>query len=307
MGVRMAQPVLIAGSGAMACLFAARLTAVKTPVAMLGTWPAGMKALRERGVCLVQQDGSEITYPVVAFSEKPVNFSADRAVVLVKSWQTEQVAHQLVNILAPDGIALSLQNGLGNREILADTLGSSRVALGVTTTGATLLGPARVRPGGEGTISLEANPSTGEFVQVFRQAGFNVEVTGDVEALMWGKLVVNSAINPLTALLRVPNGGLLASPYASTLMATLARETAAVAQALGIDLPYTDPVQAVMEVARKTAANRSSMFQDILRGAPTEIDAICGAIARSGEAVGVPTPVNQAMWLLVKAAVGRGD
>jgi 2-dehydropantoate 2-reductase len=302
-----ARPILIVGTGAMACLFAARLAAVKVPFAMLGTWPEGLSALRERGVCLVQDDGSETYYPLEVISEAPLDFTADRVLVLVKSWQTERVAHQLANILLPDGIALSLQNGLGNREVLADSLGSSRVAFGVTTTGATLLGPGRVKPGGEGTISLETHPLIGEFVRIFRRAGFAVEVTGDVEALMWGKLVVNSAINPLTALLRVPNGGLLASPHASTLMATLARETAAVAQASGIKLSFSDPVQAVIEVARRTARNRSSMFQDILRGAPTEIDTICGAIARAGEVVEVPTPVNQTMWLLVKAAVGVGD
>jgi 2-dehydropantoate 2-reductase len=299
--------VLIVGTGAMACLFAARLAAVKVLVAMLGTWSEGLNTIRERGVCLVRQDGAETVYPVAAFSEKGANFSVDRALVLVKSWQTERAAHQLENILSPDGIALTLQNGLGNREILADTLGSSRVALGVTTTGATLLGPGRVRPGGEGIISLENHPSIGDYTNIFMNAGFAVEATKEVDSLLWGKLVVNSAINPLSALLRVSNGELLSSTHARMLMAVVAKETAAVAQASGIKLPFNDPVQAVIEVVRRTALNRSSMFQDILRGAPTEIDAICGAIVKAGEAVEVPTPVNQAMWLLLKAAAGSGN
>ena len=128
-----------------------------------------------------------------------------------------------------------------------------------------------------------------------------VDVIPDANALVWGKLVVNAAINPLTALLGVPNGALLERPAARRVMATLARETAAVARALGISLPFGDPVARAEDVARHTAANRSSMFQDVKRGAPTEIDAICGAIFRAGEARGVAAPVNWAMWQLVSA------
>jgi 2-dehydropantoate 2-reductase len=84
-------------------------------------------------------------------------------------------------------------------------------------------------------------------------------------------------------------------------MVTVAREAAAVAVAQGLHLPYPDPVMAVETIARRTAANRSSMLQDVQRGAPTEIDAICGAIVSAGEQTGVPTPVNRTLWQLVKA------
>ena len=120
---------------------------------------------------------------------------------------------------------------------------------------------------------------------------------------MWGKLVINAAINPLTALLRVPNGELLQRPAAHLLMRVLAQEAAAVATALGIHLPFEDAVRAAEEVARKTANNHSSMFQDIRRGAPTEIDAICGAITQTGEKLGVATPFNRVCWHLTRASL----
>jgi 2-dehydropantoate 2-reductase len=136
---------------------------------------------------------------------------------------------------------------------------------------------------------------------VLKDAGFSVEVVADARSLVWGKLVVSAAINPLTALLRIPNGELLNRPAARLVMKALAGEAAAVASAQRVHLPFTDPLQAAETVARKTAANYSSMFQDVRRGAPTEIDAICGAVARTGKKTGIPTPVNHVCWQLVQA------
>jgi 2-dehydropantoate 2-reductase len=226
--------------------------------------------------------------------------------VLVKSWQTRRAAQQLAECLAEDGLALTLQNGVGNREELARQLGENRVALGVTTAGATLLGPGRVRPAGEGVVSLGAHPRLAPLAGLLRSAGFVVENAPDANVLLWGKLVINAAINPLTALLGVLNGELLVRPSARLLMQSVALEAAAVAEVSGVHLPYPDPVAAAETVARRTAANRSSMLQDIQRRAPTEIDAICGAIVQAGDEVSVPVPVNRTVLHLVKALAVEG-
>jgi 2-dehydropantoate 2-reductase len=291
---------LIVGTGAMACLFGARLAAVGTRVTMLGTWRAGLDALNGQGVRLVERDGSERVYTVRATDDPADCRDARLALVLVKAWQTPRAAMQLSHCLAPEGLAATLQNGLGNREELARRLGEERVALGVTTFGATLLGPGHVRSGGDGVISLGAHPRLGPLEELLRASSFPVEIVPDADALLWGKLVINAAINPLTALLRVPNGELLERPCANELMAEAALEAAAVAEAVGMH-PSTDPAQAARWVAQRTAVNHSSMLQDVMRDAPTEIDAICGAIAAYGERHAVPTPVNRLLWMLVKA------
>jgi len=291
--------VLIVGTGALANLFAARLAAVGNSVGMLGTWPEGLAALQSNGVCLVDARGREQSYPVQASSEPDDFVGASLALVLVKAWQTQRAAHQLKTCLTLDGIALSLQNGLGNRETLSGILGESRVGLGVTTTGATLLGPGRVRPGGEGEITLGAHPRLKPLANLIENANFNIDFSQDLQALIWGKLVVNAAINPLTALLRIPNGELLKRPSTNTLMAKTAEEVANVAAAQGIRLPFDAPVSAAANVARKTAANHSSMLQDVYRGAPTEIDAICGAVVRAGKQANIPTPTNYAFLRLM--------
>lgn len=295
------QSVLIIGTGALAVYFAARLSASGTPVSILGTWKEGLGALQQNGARLILENGSELAARVTVTDAPSACKGARLALVLVKAWQTERAAAQLKECLSADGLAVSLQNGLGNRETLIHFLGESRVGLGITTSGATLLGPGVARSGGEGSVSIETHPRLGKLEKLLKGAGFRVEIVPDARALVWGKLVVSTAINPLTALLRAPNGALLERPAARMLMAELARETAAVAKAMGLTLPFADPVMAVEEVAQQTAANHSSMWQDVARGAPTEIDAICGAVTRSAEALGLPAPLNRTMWNLVSA------
>jgi 2-dehydropantoate 2-reductase len=295
--------ILIVGTGALATLFAAQLAQAGCRVSMLGTWKEGLDALSKYGARLMDANGDEHQFNVQVTNNPHECVGIKHALVLVKAWQTERVARQLAECLAEDGVAVTLQNGLGNRETLAQRLGSDRVALGTTTTGATLLSPGLARAGGEGTISMERHQALGPIEEALRAAKFNVHIVVDAQSLVWGKLVINAAINPLTALLRVPNGQLLERPSARRMMSSLAHETAQVASAEKINLPFTDPIAAAEEVARKTGANYSSMFQDVLRGAPTEIDAICGAVVKAAQKHHIHTPANWACWNLVKALV----
>ncbi|HSA99055.1 MAG TPA: 2-dehydropantoate 2-reductase [Anaerolineales bacterium] len=296
--------ILIVGTGALATLFAARLAQAGYPITMLGTWQEGLEALRKHGARLVETDGSEYQFEVRAISDPRECREVKHALVLVKAWQTERVAGQLKECLAEDGLAVTLQNGLGNRETLARSLGLNRVALGVTTTGATLLGPGRVRSGGEGIISMERHQALGPLETALTSANFDVEIVEDAQSLIWGKLVISAAINPLTALLRVPNGELLERPSAREMMGTLAGEVARVAEAEKIRLPFPDPIAAAEEVALKTAANHSSMLQDVLRGAPTEIDAICGAVVKIAQKHNIDAFANWTCLDLIKAIGG---
>lgn len=297
----MKENILLVGTGALSTLFAARLSAAGHQVSMLGTWKDGLHALNQNGARVTGADGKEYAFQVRATDNPGDLVDVKHAIILVKSWQTKRVAEKLKGILAPDGIVLTLQNGLGNRETLARDLGAGRVALGVTTTGATLLGPGLVKVGGEGIISLEQNQALGPLEAALRSSNFNLQIVQNAQSLVWGKLIINAAINPLTALLQVPNGELLSHPWARKAMSALAREAAEVAKAEHVNLPFSNPIEAVEEVARKTAKNLSSMFQDVRRGAPTEIDAICGAVTKRGEVHGIETPYNRSCWQLVKA------
>lgn len=285
----------------MAGLFGGRL-ASHADVTHLGGWTEGLEALRTRGIRL-QENGETFTAEVKATADPSECKGAHSALVLVKSWQTEAAGNMLAKCLAPEGIALTLQNGLGNIELLEAAIGAERAALGVTSSGATLLAPGTVQAGGAGPTYVAPHPRLEPLVDLLETAGFEVHAATDLASLVWGKLAVNAGINALTALLEVRNGELLARPHARSLMNEAAMETAQVAQAQGIPLPYDDPSHEVEEVATRTADNRSSMLQDILRGAPTEVDAINGAVVREGKRHGVPTPGNWSLWNLVRAKV----
>ena len=306
--------ILIVGTGALGALFAARLSQAGYNVTMLGTWREGIESLQKDGARLVDSNGNETRFKVHATDDPRKCAGAKHALVLVKAWQTERAARQLSECLADDGLAVTLQNGIGNYETLAQILNrqtsevssdfrslNSRVALGSTTTGATLIAPGVARAGGEGIVSIQRHPAIPAIEAALTSAKFNVHLGEDAQSLVWGKLVINAAINPLTALLRVPNGELLNRPSAREMMAALAREVAEVARAENIKLPFDDPAAMAEEVARKTAANQSSMLQDVLRNAKTEIDAICGAVTRTGEKHGIETPANLACWKLIRA------
>lgn len=292
--------LVVVGTGALATLFAARLGRL-TSVLMLGSWAEALAAINRDGLRLGDESAERVR--VTATADPAQAAGAQFVLVLVKAWQTSRAAGQIKSLLAPEGLALTLQNGLGNLQTLAAELGAGRVALGTTTQGVTLLGPGWAREGGTGPTHVAEHPRLGPLVELLRAAGFETHIhpPAELESLVWAKLAVNCAINPLTALLRVPNGELLRRPEARAVMEAAASEVAAVAAAKGIRLPFEDAAARAREVAGATAGNRSSMFQDILRGAQTEVDAINGAVVREGRAAGVATPVNETLWRLVKA------
>lgn len=291
--------IVVFGTGAMACLFASRLTRV-AHVTLIGTWAEAIHSIRERGILFEDSTGSQTIRANAEFLGTQI-LPAELAIILVKSWQTAEIAEYVPRCLDPDGLAVSLQNGLGNLELLGD-----KVLPGTTSEGATLLGPGHIRCGGSGPTHIAAPDWV---LEMFSRAGFETYgcSPNEADSLLWGKLSISCGINALTALLRIPNGRLLEAPTAADLMDKAARECESVAQARGIKLPFADAAAKAREVAERTAENKSSMLQDLLRGAPTECNAINGAVVREGKRLNVPTPVNEVLYYLIKAATHRNE
>ncbi len=311
------EPILIVGTGALATLFAARLSSAGYTVTMLGSWKDGLEALGRDGARI---DGSRRSYAVRVTSDPADCMGIRSVIVLVKSWQTKRAATQLASCLPLDSVVLTLQNGLGNDTILTNILCRKSenargldetkrpcITRGITTLGAKMIEPGLVHLSGEGTVTVESKPCLTLLIKMLTDAGFGVEVLNDAEALVWGKLVISASINPLTAILRVRNGELLTNSFARTMMGELARETYSLADSFGIKLPFLNPEHTVEAVAKQTAENQSSMLQDILRGNPTEIDAINGAVVQLASAKGILVPANRMAWLLVKALSFNGN
>jgi len=295
--------VAVIGVGAMGCLLGAFLSPLAN-VTLLGHWPEQIAALSRDGLTLVGVDGRSTNHAIRATNDPTTITPVDLALILVKSRQTKEASALAKQILAPDGLALTLQNGLGNLETITAVLGPSHTALGITAQGAAMRKPGIVRHAGHGPTHLAYNPEIRErftaIARLFNQSGLTTHLADNVDGLVWGKLAVSCGVNPLTALLGAPNGFLAENESAKQIMMAAARETAVVAQALGITLPYPDAGIRALEVAQATAANHSSMLQDIQRGASTEIEAICGAVVENGRIAGIPTPINAELLRMIK-------
>ena len=298
--------VSIIGSGAMGSLFGGMLSRAGHEVVLYDVYREHVEAIRRDGLAIEQAGSAEVLTCRPGASTDPADTrGSDVLIVFVKSTATEAAARQFAPLAGPDTIALTLQNGLGNEAIMRKHFGVERTAAGVTSQGATFLGPGRIRHAGKGPTHIGmASGSHRKLVALataLAQAGFETHVESDVAGLVWSKLVINVGINALTALVNRQNGRLLDLEETRSLMADLVAEAVAVAKARGITLTYADPLQTVYDVAKKTGANRSSMLQDFDRGRETEIDFINGAIVREAAALGIPVPVNAALTRLVKA------
>ncbi len=294
---------LIVGPGAMGCLFAGHLKRAGHQVVMLDYREDRAREINLNGISLEGVEGN-FKVQVAAVTEKPSQ-KIHVALICVKAYQTDEVARALSSWLDSDVMVLTLQNGLGNLEILKETLGEERVLGGVTAEGATLLGPGHVRHAGRGpTIigpaGVDGRPSP-SIVSAFADAGFDIRAVDAVEDLIWGKLIVNVGINALAAITRLKNGRLPDIKGTHQVMKKAVGEAVKVAHQKGIHLPFPDPVEKVLEVCRGTADNIASMLQDVLAQRATEIRFINGAIVAEGQRLGIEAPVNFTLSCLVEA------
>jgi 2-dehydropantoate 2-reductase len=297
--------IVIVGPGAMGLMLAARLGMAGAQVSLLDHRAQRAQTINEQGVLLEHSQGRE-RLAIPAGADPAALAEADLAVICTKAYHTQEVARTLRAHLNPQARALTLQNGAENVETLVDALGPERVLGGITSEGATLLGPGKVRHAGRGVTHI--GPARGllddytcQVRDFFLKAGFETEANEGVQNLIWTKVVINAGINPLTAILDVLNGQLLELAPAREVMAEAVAEAVAVGKALGVRFLHQDMLAAVQQVARRTGANISSMRQDVLSKRRTEVAYINGAVVRQGEQVGLPTPVNRTLTQLVQA------
>ena len=299
----------IIGAGAMGSLFGYHLAAGGCKVTLIDPWAEHIQEVNERGLTIYIDDKPlEPAFPrgLVSPGSEPVY---DLVIFFVKSYHTARAAAGARHLVGPDTVVLTLQNGLGNVDIIKEILGDKNVLAGTTAHGATVLGPGKIRHAGKGETVIgtpggDSGQSAASIAQVFNDCGLKTRVSPDIDSVIWGKLLINAAINPLTALLKVPNGELYRREHARQLVELLVSEGVQVAAGNRITLPYPDPLDKVKSVSELTAQNRSSMLQDMDNRRPTEIDFINGAICREGEKVGIPVPCNTVITLLIKALEG---
>lgn len=295
--------ILIVGPGAMGCLFAARLKKAGYDVTLLDYLTERAQIINKQGIMVEGVTGNFFVHvPTVAGA---ISSQPDFIIICVKAYKTREACQSIQPWVTPEASVITLQNGIGNLEILEEIFGKQRVYGGVTAEGATLLGYGKIRHAGQGDTIIgptrDPHSHLNNIITAFQKAGFNTRSADNVDDLIWGKLIVNVGINALTAVTHLKNGRLPQLDGTRQIMEEMVQEAVAVAKAKGIHLPYPDPLGRVIQVCENTAGNIASMLQDVLSQKTTEIDFINGAIVQEGKKHGVPTPVNETLTLLVKS------
>ena len=270
----------------------------------------GVLARRSAVAETIARDGVEVDaagdvrHVAVRVTTEPNAFAdRDAVIVAVKAYATAAALAPLRGVLPAHALVASVQNGIDNAGTARAALPGARVIAGSTTQGVVLLGDGRVRTVNRGTTTFarddSAAPASDDLAAAFVAAGLDARVADDVGLLLWRKLVIVAAINPLGALTGSTNGAVVTGADLAPMARALAGEAAAVARAEGVD--PGDPWTALEAAARATAANRNSMLQDLDAGRPTEIDAISGAIVRRAHAHGIAVPLTETVLRLVRA------
>ena len=336
--------VVVVGGGAMGSLVASKLSALAGGAAggaaggldlwMLSSWEDHVGAIEARGGAIdltplvdagvgmstdmvegeTAHRGMAVRATTSAEAVVECGVQADLVIIATKGGESAVRAAEVARdiLLAPGAPVLTVQNGV-NGANLAAVVGADRVICGVTSHGATMLGPGAVRHAGEGPTYLAPFTQSAELAQraeavaaLLSRAGLETTAleAQELEPMVWRKLLVNAVINPVTALVGRPND-CVTDPALAPLVDSIIAEVVSVANAMGVALPG-DPKGEVMRVARATGSNVSSMLADVKRGVPTEVSTINGFIVQEACKFGVPVPVNQNLALMLQARTGGG-
>ena len=301
--------IVIVGSGAIGRLFGSFLIRGGNDITLIDIDHGILGALREKGIGLLEGDGEHPdnaeTFPVQALHSAASITESDLVLLLVKSQATKAAVQDVAHLISDTCPLLCIQTGLGNLEVAREIVPEKNILLGITYMSGIALSDARVRKGSHATTFIgELDGSFSQRLEIIKQlfcrSGLETLMVKKIIDRLWSKVIIYAAINPVSAILQVPNGSLVSRTESITLMKRLLDEGVAVATAQGVELINPDLYDLLFESCEKSASNLSSMLQDILNEVATEIDAQNGAICRYAETHGISVPTHRTMVELIK-------
>jgi 2-dehydropantoate 2-reductase len=297
--------IAVVGAGAMGSLFGAMLAEAGNEVWLYDVWVEHVKIINKDGL-RIEREGQTRTLSIEATTDPEQIGQAELVIIFVKSTHTASAAETARKLAGSDGAVMTLQNGMGNADILSEFIDPERVLAGTTSHGATLLGPGSIRHAGIGTTTIGAWAETEQgrerarkLSDFFTKIGIETEAVDDVRSLLWNKLLINIGINAITALTTIKNGQILDLEITRELSRNAVEEAMKIAGQMNITV-REDAVDHVYAVAEATAVNRSSMGQDVDNKRQTEIGTINGFIVHQAKRLGMQAPVNETLTALVE-------
>jgi 2-dehydropantoate 2-reductase len=298
--------IAVVGAGAMGSLFGAMLAEAGNEVWLYDVWVEHVKTINKDGL-RIEREGQTRTLSIEATTDPEQIGQAELVIIFVKSTHTASAAETARKLVGSDGVMMTLQNGMGNADILSEFIDPERVLAGTTSHGATLLGPGSIRHAGVGATTIGAWAETEQgrerarkLSDFFTKIGIQTEAVDDVRSVLWNKLLINIGINAITALTATKNGQILDLEITRDLSRNAVEEAMKIARKMNIKV-REDAVDHVCEVAEATAVNRSSMGQDVDNKRQTEIGTINGFIVREAKRLGMQVPVNETLTALVES------
>ncbi len=296
--------IVIVGTGAMGCLFAAYLAKSKEELWLLSRNADTAAKIDASGILLEGVSGS--WQAKVKTTAKILDIEkCDLVIICVKSFNTKQAVERIKPLIGQNTKILTLQNGLGNIEIISEIVGEEKVIAGVTNEAATLVDIGKIRHAGRGetiigTINGKTPVEMRAIRELFNKVGFETKMSRDIKGLIWSKLIINVGINALSAITRLPNGKLIEYEGTRRILRDAVTEATRIAKRKRVKLIFEDPLAKVETVCEATCDNLSSMLQDVLKKKRTEIDFINGVIVRLGQELGISVPTNKFLLDLIK-------
>ena len=300
--------IAVIGPGAMGLLFGSYLSR-QNEVTLVGTNPAKMQTIRENGVTVRETDGSEAVYHPHATADAAGMAPVDLVLLQVKASASQAALAKNKNLIGPDTLLLTLQNGMGHESLLEQFAPAQRVIIGTTQQGSYKLDETAVCHSGGGKTFLGA--VTGDssrfapLAELFAACGFPCEVSAQVQGMIWDKLMINASSSVLSGILQVPQGYVEQDPHAWTLAEKLIRELCAAATAEDYPFDAGEQIARIRLHLQKAPAGYTSIYADLKAGRRTEVDVINGAVVKAGHRHHVPVPTHELVVELVHAMEGR--
>lgn len=296
--------ITIVGAGSIGCLFASILSKAKNDVWLLDKNINRAEIISKNGIKIDGVSGKWEAFPKITTQAENID-KPDLIIICVKSYDTKEAVKQIKPLVSEQTYTLTLQNGLGNSEIIAEATDSDKVLAGVTNQAANRLNENKILHAGCGETIIGSTDKKMPVIlrtirEIFNAAGIHTKTSKDIKSVLWSKLVINTGINAISGITGLSNGKLIEIEEARKILREAVAEAVKIAKKKKVKLIYDDPLTKVEAVCEATALNTSSMLQDILKKKRTEIDSINGLIIREGQSLGIPTPVNSVLVNLIK-------
>lgn len=297
--------IIVIGAGAMGCLYGSYLSR-ENHVIMLDVYEPQVENINKNGITVLEEDGSQQHFTNVrAMKSGTCKEVADLVIVFVKSTHTESSLEENKELFGENTLVMTLQNGAGNDRKIAKYVKKENIIIGTSKHNSVNIGNGTIRHSGTGVTTigsnLKENSNLEKICRLLTEAGFSAAISDDIQRIIWSKLFVNLSINTFTAITQSPICSMIENHYAWDFAEKMICEAVDVAEADGTHFSYMEVLNMVHHVCEDAGKGYSSMYQDVKRCVPTEIDAINGAIVEQARRYNVPVPYNTLIVDLIHA------